>query len=277
MSPSETASLVLSAVSFAIQLYHLGDQISARFHSTSPDDAELRELSIAILDESDHSKVLSSILCDKGKFGLTDSIFESLDQNNKKILLAVLEQLSGVWTETNEFATAIFERAKIAKPQVTPSQLESGENNDLLPLRHRAEAERLKRQLEIATNLNRRLERRIQTFSWLYSVDGASPAQSIDRLDKIAKDSHAQRLGWSRPAELRQLVLGLRNPNIDRTSLPIPQALEIDGACISGLGTLRDGDLSGMMDRRKVLVEFLPSFQMSGDTSQEATKKGLKS
>lgn len=118
------------------------------------------------------------------------------------------------------------------------------------------------------------MERQIQTFSWLYSLHEASPVQTINGLEDIAQDADTQRLGWSQQAQLRQLVLTLTNPEIDRASLPIPQPPKLEEESIYGIGALSDGLIPALINREKILVEFLTPFIIhEGTIEQEMIKR----
>lgn len=266
MTPTEIAGLTLSAASLAIQLGEIGEKLTRVFRnspSTSANSGDLAELSLAIPHELEQTKLLNGVLFEKGKFGLTLCMFEEMDPRNQSIIFGMFNQLSAIWMETHEFVEASLKPGVSTElaSQATPRQLEDGMTKRLPAVEKFAtppEIERLKRLLNTAAAWNGRLERSVKNFSWLRSLDGASPARSVARLSRIIEDVHAQKLGWIEPAQLRQLVLAIVNPEIDRASLPMPQSLSLDDNPISGVDHLSDGLVSGMIGRDKVLVEFLP-------------------
>lgn len=75
---------------------------------------------------------------------------------HQEILLEIIEQLRGIWSETDDFAEVTFNRNKriILPSQTTPRQLESGEGSDVDSLKSKADVERLKRLLDTATGWN---------------------------------------------------------------------------------------------------------------------------
>lgn len=266
MAPlTEIAGLSLSAASLAIQLGQVCDKLTNSFGKAAGNEEPVSsraKLILALANEAEQTKLLKSVLFEDGKFGVKTTLFKEMDHGNQKTTAAIISQLSTIWTEAENLleTTLVSEHNPSRTLETTPSHLEHGNPHvldDLQRLDKVAKEERLKRLAEATALWNSRLERKVQTYCWIFSLKDASPDETINRLSHIAEDIDAQRLQWIEAAKLRQMVLSFSNPALDRSILPIPDSLILERASISGVKTLYDGLVTGTVNREKVVVEMV--------------------
>lgn len=265
----DVTGLVLSAASLALQLGAVGSDIADHFKKAVPDDDDFLELSIQILHESEQSKMLGFVLFDKGTYGLEEGIFASLDGNNQKILFAILQRLFRIWREIRDLAAVRVFPLTATPPQAGAELLERADHPNQQPLGSGFDYEHAQSLLKTATAWNQKLERRIICYNILHTSSGQPPARSIERLNIIAQNNQCKALGWDTLARLRQLVMGIENPDIDYQLLPIPPNILIDQSSISSLRIIRRDLLQGLHGRESVLIETLPYFYFSRPPQQE--------
>ncbi|RFU26918.1 hypothetical protein B7463_g9417, partial [Scytalidium lignicola] len=260
------AGFAFSAASLAIQLGEIAVEITKSkraWFATSTLDIDTEGLELAIRHECEQTQLLSAIIT-KGKFGLTRASLAEMSDKDQELLFAILDQLSRIWTDINELRKKqeqeIPEQPSSSESETRIRELEEGAVVKTQKLRMATDVDRVRVMLQAATEWNDRLERRLRALTWIRTLSMSSLKTSIDCLNTVANDPEAQRLGWKTPAQLRQLVLAVANPQIDRSLLPIPTSLRLPDSCVSGISNASDGGLVGLnkIDRSRVFVEFLP-------------------
>ncbi|PMD37986.1 hypothetical protein L207DRAFT_513936 [Hyaloscypha variabilis F] len=262
----DIAGFVISVAGLAIQLGEIGVEILNSRKAWFPEgvsDIEIERLELAIRHECEQTQLLSSLIT-KEKFGLTGNTFEfekSMGHKDQGILFSILDQLFRIWTDVNELRKKqeIPGSSKAPTLETRDRELE-GAIVKVQKLRLATDIDRLRVMLRTASEWNDRLERRLRAITWIRALSMPSLERSIDNLSTVANDPEAERLGWKTPALLRQLVLAVGNPQLDRSLLSIPSSLKLLDDCVSGIGNASEGIATGLnkIDRTRVFVEFLP-------------------
>ena len=260
----DIAGLVLSATSLALQLRELSKDVTNSLKRAGPADDDFLELSIEALHESEQSKLLAFVLFDNGIYGFENGIFASLDDDNQKILFAILQRLFRIWREIKDLAAARFSPTSASVlSHESIQQLERADQLDQQALGGTFDYEHVRNLVTAATAWNQKLERRITCYNILHTINDQTPARNIERLNAIAQNDQCKALGWDTLARLRQLVLGIENPDVDFQLLPIPPDILINQGSVSSLKPIRQDLLQGLHGREGVLIETLPYFHLS--------------
>ena len=278
MAALNLAGFVFQAASLALQLGEVGKKIIDSNRTGHSPYSDIEGLEIAISHECEQTKLLSAIIV-KEKFGLTRNVIEETGVNDQEVMLAIFGQLFRIWSEVTEIRNKQQVPDQIqASPFVGARALEEGAAKEAAKYLIAADVDRLKELLRTAAEWNDRLERRLRALAWICSMSISAPEGSISRLNNIARDTEAHQLGWTTPALLRQLVLAVANPQIDRTMLPIPPSLRLPNDCISGVNNLSEGVVIGLnkVDRKRVLVEFLSYERFSIRSDEDAIMKRVE-
>jgi len=287
----DTAGLVMSAASLALQLGQFGQKLLgpspslAASADTNTSSAEQRALEVDRDHEYQQTKTLSAVLFTSDTLGFKRKVLEGMSHKDQEVSLAILSQLFRLWSEYHDAQTTALSAAGsavlhplegvdvVSDAQHGLEAAAAGTTPEMvLQMLNTSQCERLKNLILTIGAWNRRLERTIRNATWLQTLQTATAEETMIRLDAIATDPNGVRLDLVTPARLRQMVIIVGNPSIDKKSLTIPD-LRMPSDCINVPPNLssRQGVISALYRKPAsskpvpVLIEFLP-FTRSGNT-----------
>lgn len=261
--------LVLSAASFGIQLGQIGNSIFKVSDLLSRNGTETASLSLALKHEYEQTQLLRRILLEEGKFGYARTLLEEMDQKTRLVIQHMLFELLPLCDEYEKFEAEYCSRRPTSQQMpISPdiglrSLEESRQGADARGGELTAgfswpivDKERIERLISASESWNRRIERTIETFMWARAANTASPLGNISRLGQIAKDADANQLDWAEKAKMKQIVVGLGEPEVHARTLPIPESIRIDPDTITSREYRPDGLSPGISGQEGILIEF---------------------
>jgi len=255
-----TTGFVFSAASLGIQL---GETVFGLSRFLSDKGPSTKSLALTMAHEYEQSQRLKRVLHENGKFGLKGCLLDEMDDSTRTLVNDMFAQLQGIWEEIN----VLRQGGDSGSNSSAGDDLEKNVGNPIANWVVEqswsvSDKKRLEWLVTGSSSWNTRLERTLKTFQWIRAAEAPSPTTTITRLSQIATDDDAAGLGWEQDAQLKQLVLAMMNPSVDRDTLPIPADLDMGKNSITILSPnpRAEGLLQGYAlrqnGRRHVHLEF---------------------